>query len=511
MKSILIAINVMLAILAGAEVIKCLSLKNDIASARETTTVKKTKETSRPIVSTPVKASPITHAIQRSPQQIEEQVNLISALNIFSSERTPDIPTAAKRATTNNASAEKKLVGTFEMNGVKGAIILQRTNQRNGNRNAFGFDGGFGMGGFGFGGMGFGMDMGMNTANQNSNAAQASAEEVSQAQIEDARQRLAQLQSVLQTLQRNNATADQLASITRQIEAQNTLLQQLLAIATPQDASEDGVASISATNTNNVRQYLKIGDSTTDGYMLIDVTRTTATLRRNNDVIELTLQKASDNQEAMAFAASRASAAQVVVSDTPANTSSSPAPSNNTRGRRDNGGFGDFGGFGGGDFGGFGGGDFGGFGEGGGGFGGFGGGEGGFGGFGGGNGGFGGGNNGFGGGNGGFGGGNNNSRANSMTGGNRAGMNSNSRTTTTSASSSNTTNRTGMNNNTAGRTNNATRTNTNSATRTNTNSNAMRNNMNTGRTNSNTSRNNAAGRTGVNTGNRAGGAGMGGR
>lgn len=41
MKSVLIAINVMLAILAGAEVIKCLSMKNDIASARETTTVKK--------------------------------------------------------------------------------------------------------------------------------------------------------------------------------------------------------------------------------------------------------------------------------------------------------------------------------------------------------------------------------------------------------------------------------------------------------------------------------------
>lgn len=492
MKSILIAINVMLAILAGAEVIKCLSLKNDIASARVSTTAKTAKETSRPIVSTPAKASPITHAIQRSPQQIEEQVNLISALNIFSPDRTPDIPTAAKRAAANNASAEKKLVGTFEMNGVKGAIILQRTNQRNGNRNNFGFDGGFGMGGFGFGGMGFGMDR--SAANQNSNTAQASAEEVSQAQIEDARQRLAQLQNVMQTLQRNNATADQLASITRQIEAQNTLLQQLLAIATPQDAEEDGVASISATNSNNVRQYLKLGESTADGYMLIDVTRTTATLRRNNDVIELTMQKASDNQEAMAFAASRVNTAQVVVSDTPANTSSSPAPFNNNRGRRDNGGFGDFGGFGGGDFGGFG--------EGGG-FASFGGGDGGFGGFGGGNGGFGGGNGGFGGGNGGFGRGNNNSRTNSMTGGNRAGMNSNSRTTTTSASSRNTTNRTGMNNNSAGRTNNATRTNTNS--------NATRSNTNTGRTNSNASRNNAAGRTGVNTGNRTGGAGMRGR
>ena len=497
MKSILIAINVMLAILAAGEVIKCLTEKEDAMPARVSTTEKRTKETSRPLVATSVKPSPLpATAIQRSPAQTEEQVNVITALNIFSSDRTPNIPTAAQRTVANNARAELKLVGTFEIDGTKGAIILQRNNQRNGNRNNFGFGG---MGGFGFGGMGFGMDQ--NATNQN-NTAQASAEEVSQAQIEDARQRLTQLQSVMQTLQRNGASADQIASVNRQIEAQNTLLQQLLAIATPQDASEDGVASISATNTNNIRQYLKLGESTVDGYMLIDVTRTTATLRRNNDVIELTIQKASENQEAMAFAASRVSAAQVVVSDTPANTSSSPAPTNNNRGRRDNGGFGDFGGFGGGDFGGFGGGDFGGFGEGGGGFASFGGGDGGFGGFGGGNGGFG-GNNGFGGGNGGFGGGNNNSRTNSMTGGNRTGMNSNSRTTTTSASSRNTTNRTGMN------TNSATRTNTNSATRTN--STTTRSNTNAGRTNSTTSRNNATGRTGVNTGNRTGGAGMGGR
>lgn len=107
MKSILIAVNVMLAILAGAEVIKCLTEKEDTMPARVSTAAKNAKETSRPIASTPAKASPVTHAIQRSPQQIEEQVNLISALNIFSSERTPDIPNAAKRTAANNASAEK--------------------------------------------------------------------------------------------------------------------------------------------------------------------------------------------------------------------------------------------------------------------------------------------------------------------------------------------------------------------------------------------------------------------
>lgn len=185
MKSILIAINVMLAILAAGEVIRCLSMKEDVLTARESTTVKKGKETSKPLATASVKHSPLSAtAIQRSPAQTEEQVNVITALNIFSSDRTPNIPTAAKRMTASNSRAEMKLVGTFEIDGAKGAIILQRTNQRNGNRNNFGFDGGFGFGGFGFGGMGFGMDQ--NMANQNNNTAQASAEEVSQAQIEDA-------------------------------------------------------------------------------------------------------------------------------------------------------------------------------------------------------------------------------------------------------------------------------------------------------------------------------------
>jgi len=460
MKTILIAVNVLLAILATGEVIKCLAENENVLPARAPAV----KEPSR----TPAKPLHVPSAVaELSPKQIEDQVNVIAALNIFSTDRTPEIPTSVKRMTANNTRGEMRLVGTFEIDGTKGAIILQRTNQRNGNRNNFGFGG---MGGFGFGGMGFGMDQ--NTADPNK-AAQASAEEVSQAQIEDARQRLAQLQSVMQTLQRNNATADQLASISRQIEAQNTLLQQLLAIATPQKALEDGVASITATNSNNVRQYLKLGDSTSDGYMLVDVTRTTATLRRNNEVIELTIQKASENQEAMALAASRAQSAQVVVSDSAPATSSSLAPSGNG-GRRNNGGFGggfgDFGSFGGGGgFGDFGGGDVGGFG----------GGDGGFGGFGGGNGGFGNDRGGFGGGNNGFGGGNSNSRTNSMTGGNRNGMNSNSRTSSNATSSRNTTSRTGIGS------------------------------SSTARTNSTTTRSSTAGRTGVNTGNRAGGAGMG--
>lgn len=460
MKSILIAVNVMLAILAAGEVIKCINEKEDIRPTRTATIKEQARTSAKPL--------PVAAPVQNDPKWMEEQVNVISALNIFSPDRTPEIPTTAKRMAANNTRGEMRLVGTFEMNGTRGAIILQRTNQRNGNRN-FGFGGGFGMGGFG--GMGFGMNI--NTPSQNTTTAESPAEEVSQAQIDDARQRLTQLQSVLQTLQRNNASADQLASVTRQIEAQNTLLQQLMTIATEQKSSADGLASITATDSNNVRQYLKIGESTADGYMLLDVTRTSATLRRNNDVIELTMQKASDNQEAMALAASRANSAQVIVSDsTPATTPSTPSASSNGS-RRSNGGFGDFGGFGGGDFGGFGGGDFG---DGNGGFGGFGGGNGDFGGFGGGNG-------GFGGGNGGFGGGNNNSRTNAMTGGNnRSGMNSANHSSSTMSSTSsrgNTSSRTGINTSSAGR------------------------------STSTSTRSNAAGRTGANSGNRAGGASMG--
>ncbi len=471
MKSILIAVNVMLAILAAGEVIKCIQEKDDIRPTR-TAAIKE-----------PVRTAPkplhVAAPVRNDPKLMEEQVNVISALNIFSPDRTPEIPTTAKRTTANNARGEMRLVGTFEMNGTKGAIILQRTNRRNRNRN-FGFGGGFGLGGFG--GMGFGMDM--NTSNQNTTAAQAPAEEVSQAQIDEAGQRISQLQSVMQTLQRNNASADQIASVRRQIEAQNSLLQQLQAIATQQDATADGLASITATDSNNVRQYLKIGESTADGYMLLDVTRTSATLRRNNDIIELTMQKASDNQEAMALAASKANSAQVIVSDTLPSTPSSTVASSNG-GRHGGGGFGDFGGgrHGGGGFGDFGGGggDFGGGNSG---FSMFGGGNGNFGGFGGGSNGFGGGNNGFGGGNGGFGRENSNSRSSSMTrGNNRSRMNTSSRSGSTSSSSSsrgNASSRTGMNSSSAGR---------------------------SGTT---SMRSNTAGRTGMNTGNRVG-TGMGGR
>ena len=461
MKSIFIAVNVMIAILAAGEVIKCIREKDDIRPTRTTAIKEQTRTAQKPLhVAAPVR---------NDPKLMEEQVNVISALNIFSPDRTPEIPTTAKRTTANNARGEMRLVGTFEMNGTKGAIILQRTNRRNGNRN-FGFGGGFGMGGFG--GMGFGMDM--NTSNQNATAAQAPAEEVSQARIDEAGQRLSQLQSVMQTLQRNNASADQIASVRRQIEAQNSLLQQLQAIATQQDATADGLASITATDSNNVRQYLKIGESTADGYMLLDVTRTSATLRHNNDVVELTMQKASDNQEAMALAASRANSAQIIVSDTLPSTPSSTVASSNG-GRHGGGGFGDFGGGGrGGDFGGgrrgggifddFGGGGNSGFGV--------------FGDFGGGGGGD------FGGGNGVFGRENSNSRSSSMTrGNNRSRMNTSSRSGSTSSSSSsrgNASSRTGMNSSSVGR---------------------------SGTT---SIRSNTAGRTGMNTGNRIG-AGMGGR
>ena len=492
MKPILIALNILLAALAGMEVLKCINQANGTASAvAKSQKMEKTAPLPR---KTPV-SSPGMRV--QSPAASEEQVNVIAALNIFSTDRTPNAPVAGSRATAaNNARTDLTLVGTFEINDTKGAIILQRNQNRN-RRGGMGRFGDFGFGDFGgFGGFGA---MGGNAAGQN-NANQMNAEEMAQNQLDEAQQRLAQLQSVMQTLQQSGATPEQLASVRQQVETMRAQVQQLqTAITATKATTEDGMLSISASDANAVRQYVKLGEITAGGYTLVDVTRNTATLRRNNEVIELTIQKPSDNQEAMAFAASRARTAQVVVSDSTADTFSNPAHSTNNRGRRNNGGFG-------GDFGGFGGGDFGGFGEGGGdgGFAMFGGGNNDFGGFGRGNdkGGFGGGNNGFGGGNGGFGGGNNNSRTNSMTGGNRTGMNSNSRTTMNSASSRNTT---------APRNTTANRTGGNTAGRTTTNSNSIRTNTNAGRTNTTTSRNNAAGRTGVNTGNRTGGAGMGGR
>ncbi|MBR4716964.1 MAG: hypothetical protein IKP09_02785 [Lentisphaeria bacterium] len=302
----------------------------------------------------------------------ENQVATTVALNIFDTERAPKATANRRTAAMPVNRGDMTLVGTFTIGRIAGAIILQRGMQmqnmwrqpgRNGNMNG-------------------------NTNN---------AEELAAAQEEQLRQALenrAELASLLQTLQQSpGVTAQQTEMLRQRLARSNEQIELLQNQNQQRNIGRDGLSAdgitATATASNSNKQYFRIGETLPNGYTLAAVTSSTATLTRNQETLELSMQNSTGNAGMNGFGG---------------------------MGGFGMGGFGDMGmgGFGGGmDFGGgmggFGGGmDFGG---GMGGFGGgmdFGGGMGGFGGgmdFGGGMGGFGGGAGGFGGGMGGFGGG----------------------------------------------------------------------------------------------------------
>ena len=296
-----------------------------------------------------------------APLSADTQVATTVALNIFDPERAPKA-TANTRTTvaTPVNRSDMTLVGTFTIGRVAGAIILQRGMQM----------------------MNMWQQPGRNNNNRNNNNT-PNAEELAAAQeqqMQEALENRAELSSLLQTLQTSPGVTPQQTELLRQrlnrSNEQIALLQnQNQQRALGRDGLPvDGIMAATASNSN--KQYFRIGETLPNGYTLAAVTRSTATLTRNQEQIELTMQGTSGNAANGAFG----------------------------MGGFGMGGFG-MGGFGGMDFGG----GFGGFGGGmdfGGGMGGFGGGAGGFGGmdFGGGMGGFGGGAGGMGGFGGGFGG-----------------------------------------------------------------------------------------------------------
>ena len=382
MRTILICANLILAAFAAFYGYEWLS--EPTAEAEVATSVKKERRASTPQV------RPVT--VQQTfpqfgfgfnpapvPMSTDNQIATTVALNIFDPERAP------KATANNNRMAampvnrgDMTLVGTFTIGRVAGAIILQRGMQMMNN---------------------MWQQPGRNN-NNNRNNNTPNAEELAAAQEQQMQQALenrAELASLLQALQQSPGVTAQQTDLLRQRLARSNEQIELLQNQNQQRAmgrdglSADGItATANASNSN--KQYFRIGETLPNGYTLAAVTRSTATLTRNQETIELSMGNTAGNNAMAGFG----------------------------MGGFGMGGFG-MGGFGGG-MGGFGGGmDFGGgmggFGGGmggfggmdfGGGAGGFGGGMGGFGGgmdFGGGAGGFGGGAGGFGGGAGGFGGG----------------------------------------------------------------------------------------------------------
>ena len=181
-------------------------------------------------------------SVIESPEAVEKKIEALEKRNVFNTERVPDAP-----ANRNNARAQQQiradmsLVGTYTIGDSLGAIILQRLQG-------------------------------------------------------NAQQQLKALQQ--KEYEQYQASATRVTDPKKKAEA--------AAGAEKQGDSEDGEGedgkekkvivmgnpSISATNI--FRQHLKVGDTTVNGYTLVEVTRTSAVLTKNSERIELSLLTPSE-------------------------------------------------------------------------------------------------------------------------------------------------------------------------------------------------------------------------
>ena len=180
--------------------------------------------------------------------------------------------------------SDMTLVGTFTIGKVVGAIILQRGMQM----------------------MNMWQQPGRNNNNRNNNT--PNAEELAAAQeqqMQEALENRAELASLLQTLQMSpGVTAQQTELLRQRLNRSNeqiALLQnQNQQRALGRDGLPiDGITAATASNSN--KQYFRVGETLPNGYTLAAVTPSTATLTRNQERIELTMQGTSGNSANGAF------------------------------------------------------------------------------------------------------------------------------------------------------------------------------------------------------------------
>jgi len=219
-----------------------------------------------------------------SPMSTETQIATTVALNIFDPERAPkatmNTRTTVAMATTPVNRGDMTLVGTFTIGKVAGAIILQRGMQM----------------------MNMWQQPGRNNNNRNNNNT-PNAEELAAAQeqqMQEALENRAELASLLQTLQMSPGITPQQTELLRQrlnrANEQVALLQnQNQQRAMGRDGLSAGDITATATASNSNKQYFRVGETLPNGYTLAAVTSSTATLTRNQERIELTMQGSSAN------------------------------------------------------------------------------------------------------------------------------------------------------------------------------------------------------------------------
>ena len=281
MRTILLFANLILAAFLAFHAYEWLNEPSAEIEVAATTTRERRAVTPQPArISQPQPAWQQPRGFTGAPMSSETQIATTVALNIFDPERAPKA-TASRRtaAVTPVNRGDMTLVGTFSIGSVAGAIILQRGMQM----------------------MNMWQQPGRNNNNRNSNT--PSAEELAAAQeqqMQEALENRAELASLLQTLQMSpDVTEQQTALLRQRLDRSNeqiALLQnQNQQRATGRDGlSADGITA-TATASNSNKQYFRVGETLPNGYTLAAVTRSTATLTRNQERIELTMQGTSTN------------------------------------------------------------------------------------------------------------------------------------------------------------------------------------------------------------------------
>ena len=196
--------------------------------------------------------------------QLEDQIQTIVLLNIFAPRRAPTASSIRSRITSGN-NRDMTLVGTFVIGEISGATIILHNRATQVTRNNLN-----------------------GTINSTGEFATAQKQ-----QLQQALENRAELNKLLQTLQQTEGVTDEQTALLRQrLERSNKQVELLQ--NQQKNIGQDGLSANGSTATANAsnsdKHYVRIGETLPNGFMLQAVTRTSATLVRGDEVVELTLQ-----------------------------------------------------------------------------------------------------------------------------------------------------------------------------------------------------------------------------
>jgi hypothetical protein len=233
MKFMLIALNILLA--AGICHLAWITVSDPVALETKTPSVSRAGIDKK---SKPTNQAGRTVLKEDPPSVVAEKIAALNAKNIFDVERVPEAPAskaAAARANNQQIRLGMSLVGTYSIGDSLGAIILQRLQGNS--------------------------------------------------------------QQLLKELQQKEYEQF-LASSTRITDPKKKAQSESESSDDESDEVREAIRRItmnpSVSGSNVIRQRLKVGDTTLNGYTLVEVTRTSATLTKGKETVELPLLTPSE-------------------------------------------------------------------------------------------------------------------------------------------------------------------------------------------------------------------------